>query len=54
MCIRDRACVETVSDDMTRAWIEFKREGESGDDALLTDLAQACKRLGLQLSLIHI
>ena len=43
-----RACVETVSDDMTRAWIEFKREGEGGDDALLTDLAQACKRLGLQ------
>lgn len=43
-----RACVETVSDDMTRAWIEFKREGEGGDESLLTDLAQACKRLGLQ------
>ena len=43
-----RACVETVSDDMTRAWIEFKREGEGGDDALLTDLAQSCKRFALQ------
>lgn len=43
-----RACVETVSDDMTRAWIEFKREGEGGDESLLTDLAQACKRFALQ------
>lgn len=43
-----RACVETVSDDMTRAWIEFKREGEGGDDALLTDIAQSCKRFALQ------
>ena len=43
-----RACVETVADDMTRAWIELKREGEGSDDSLLTDLAQACKRFALQ------
>lgn len=43
-----RACVETVSDDMTRAWIELKREGEGGDDALPSELAQACKKYGLQ------
>ena len=48
-----RACIETVADDMTRAWIEFKREGEGGEngdegEALLTDLAQAVKRFELQ------
>lgn len=26
-----RACIETVSDDMTRNWIEFTREGEKDD-----------------------
>ena len=28
-----RACIETVADDMTRAWIELTREGAYGDDA---------------------
>lgn len=43
-----RACVETVADDMTRAWIELKREGTGDDESLLTRLAQAEKSLGLQ------
>ena len=42
-----RTCVETVADDMTRAWIALKREGE-GDDALLTEAAQAQTRHDLQ------
>lgn len=47
-----RACVETVADDMTRAWIELKREGAGPrigeDDDLLTDLSHAASALGLQ------
>lgn len=47
-----RACVETVADDMTRAWIELKREGSGPrtgeDDELLTELAHAADSLELQ------
>lgn len=47
-----RACVETVADDMTRAWIELKREGTaaqtSEENDLLTDLAHAQTSLNLQ------
>lgn len=47
-----RACIETVADDMTRAWIELKREGAGPrtgeDDELLTELAHAADSLELQ------
>ena len=47
-----RACVETVADDMTRVWIELKREGTASqtaeEDELLTDLAHAQTSLNLQ------
>ncbi len=43
-----RACVETVADDMTRAWIELKRQGVGADDSFLTDLAQAQNTLNLR------
>lgn len=45
-----RACVETVTDDMTRAWIDLKREGEAplaadgSADTLIPDLSAAMKR----------
>lgn len=38
-----RACIETVSDDMTRNWIELKREGE----AKKTERTQYLESLGL-------
>ncbi|MCH5277750.1 MAG: DUF1073 domain-containing protein [Desulfovibrionaceae bacterium] len=56
-----RACVETVADDMTRAWIQLTRTGaakndggtENGEsDDLLADLTQAQARLELQ-SVFH-
>lgn len=47
-----RACIETVADDMTRAWIGLKREGAGPrtgeDDELLTELAHAADSLELQ------
>lgn len=48
-----RACVETVADDMTRAWIELKRQGEARDrnstpTAELADLARAAEKARLQ------
>lgn len=45
-----RACVETVTDDMTRAWIDLKREGEApasadgSSDTLIPELNAAMKR----------
>ena len=38
-----RACIETVSDDMTRNWIELKREGE----AEKTERTEYLEKLGL-------
>ncbi|MDE7063860.1 MAG: DUF1073 domain-containing protein, partial [Desulfovibrionaceae bacterium] len=48
-----RACVETVADDMTRAWIELKRQGEARDrnstpTAELAELARAAEKARLQ------
>ena len=51
-----RACIETVADDMTRAWIELQQEGEegsgNGEDGEAQErigrLDRAMKRLGLQ------
>ena len=46
-----RACIETVADDMTRAWIELQQEGETDDtDAQdrMARLEKAMKRMGLQ------
>lgn len=49
-----RACVETVSDDMTRNWIELTREGESDDqdangrDDKLDEINKEFDRLELQ------
>lgn len=49
-----RACIETVSDDMTRAWITLKREGGKDCDAddALSNLARAVKKHQLQ-TLFH-
>lgn len=48
-----RACVETVADDMTRAWIELQQEGEDDSEdgevqERIERLDRAMKRLGLQ------
>lgn len=43
-----RTCVETVADDMTRAWVVLKRGGEGDDDTLLTEVTQAQARHDLQ------
>lgn len=41
-----RACVETTADDMTRNWIELKREGESNDEEK-TDRQRLIEGMGL-------
>lgn len=45
-----RACIGTVSDDMTRAWIELQREGEDFDkeDTIITDIMAELDKLKLQ------
>ena len=46
-----RACIETVSDDMTRAWIEFTQEDAEDDEPdqeRLARIEQEAKRLNLQ------
>lgn len=48
-----RACVETVADDMTRAWIELKRQGEARDRRSTphtgpVELARAAEKARLQ------
>ena len=48
-----RACIETVADDMTRAWIELQQEGEDDSEdgeaqERIERLDRAMKRLGLQ------
>ena len=50
-----RACIETVSDDMTRNWIELSRDGEEdaqkddeGKDEILDAMNQEMDRLELQ------
>ena len=48
-----RACVETVADDMTRAWIELQQEGEDDSEdgevqERIERLDRAMKRLNLQ------
>jgi len=43
-----RACIETVSDDMTRNWISLKREGDGGDDDRLERVSSEMTRLNLQ------
>lgn len=49
-----RACIETTSDDMTRNWIELKREGEAQEpdaQSRLDALNAAMTRLNLQKTL---
>ena len=46
-----RACIETVADDMTRAWITLKggeKPDAGGDDARLRELDDAQERYGLR------
>jgi len=46
-----RACIETVADDMTRAWVELQQEGETDDpeaEERIQKLERAMKRLDLQ------
>lgn len=49
-----RACIETVSDDMTRAWIELHQNGDDGDedggelDEKIKRIEDEFKRLNLQ------
>lgn len=46
-----RACVETVADDMTRAWVELNRTGEldkTEEDEQITKLTAALKKQKLQ------
>lgn len=50
-----RACIETTADDMTRNWIDLKREGEKDDpetpeneEDTLPQIAAECERLHLR------
>ena len=46
-----RACIETVADDMTRAWIELQQEGDADDseaEERIQRLEKAMKRMDLQ------
>lgn len=42
------ACVTTVADDMTRAWVTFARDGAAGGDDRVGDLAAKLRELGAQ------
>jgi len=49
-----RACIETTADDMTRNWVELKREGEKDDPDTPENEADALPKIAAECERLHL